>query len=285
MQRQKQGIGDLSAEFLRVSYNKDGATGYLPRCVASTVSGNWVNTRKLADNEYALSMMQNAWTYENRAGVAGCARVFAQALVYRLGLSWGEAIAACLGEASVEGSPLRGVVGSYISLRSSCNGVRIGHRKRKNSSNQKLPSYATVKYMETDREAHALRMVGFSMPRLAKLMLDTSYDNTRERTYTTPNMQRDDTQTVLGYYNYRHNVADRLRDNEGVLMRLVESSLTMQQRTLLYDVMGTWVNENRDRARSSVWSCNGCMTFSDAMSLAREGVPGQRYEATFPVNV
>ena len=63
----KQSVGTLTAEFLRVAISDRYCNGYLSRTIASVVSGNWENERKLSPMQTLSSITSQAWTLRNRS--------------------------------------------------------------------------------------------------------------------------------------------------------------------------------------------------------------------------
>nr|UVX28898.1 MAG: RNA dependent RNA polymerase [Ustilaginoidea virens RNA virus 9] len=75
MNRSKQSVGPYCAEFLRINITEHSARGYLARAVASAVSGNWVNERKLGPREALAGMIGTARTLFNRSGGTDFSRI------------------------------------------------------------------------------------------------------------------------------------------------------------------------------------------------------------------
>jgi hypothetical protein len=69
MNPMKQAFGSISGEFLRASFTKTGAIGYLARAVSSCVSGNWTVEQELGSDEYIQTILSHIWTITMRAGV------------------------------------------------------------------------------------------------------------------------------------------------------------------------------------------------------------------------
>lgn len=67
MNPQKQSVGHVSTEFLRVATARRDSYGYLTRCIASIVSGNWVSEVKLDPFEALTTMVASARTLANRS--------------------------------------------------------------------------------------------------------------------------------------------------------------------------------------------------------------------------
>ena len=63
----KQSVGTITAEFLRTAISNKYCNGYLSRTVASVVSGNWENERKLSPIQTLSSITSQAWTLRNRS--------------------------------------------------------------------------------------------------------------------------------------------------------------------------------------------------------------------------
>jgi hypothetical protein len=67
MNRTKQSLGQVGAEFLRIGIRRGHSVGYLARSVASVVSGNWASELRLGEREAMSSMVQAARTLINRS--------------------------------------------------------------------------------------------------------------------------------------------------------------------------------------------------------------------------
>jgi len=167
----KQSIGFQSGEFLRMSITDRCAYGYLNRGIASCVSGNWVNTRRLEPGELVSTMIQQVWTLTNRGRTAAYAKVLSYAVsdVTRLDRRLCERILA--GTISYNGGPTRPVNG----MVDRCTVASIFEQDDTAGVAEKWPKYATTDYLTHvvgDIEVRAMNMTQRSV---LPAMLDSSY--------------------------------------------------------------------------------------------------------------
>jgi hypothetical protein len=104
----KQSIGANSAEFLRMAIRKDYCIGYLPRSVASTVSGSWINERELNTEEFLRTSISNARTLINRSQHVGIAELLLTATLKRVPLKKAVLRSLLRGEVSLGAGPIFG---------------------------------------------------------------------------------------------------------------------------------------------------------------------------------
>ncbi|BAU79486.1 RNA dependent RNA polymerase [Diatom colony associated dsRNA virus 3] len=72
----KQSVGQYNGEFLRVAFDRRGASGYGARSISAMVSGNWTTDNRLDKTSYIDTMLRNLWTLcarfrTDRLGVLG----------------------------------------------------------------------------------------------------------------------------------------------------------------------------------------------------------------------
>lgn len=65
--KSKQSVGEACGEFLRISYTKLYARGYVARGISSLVSGNWVTENRLDKRSYVETLVRGTWTMCARA--------------------------------------------------------------------------------------------------------------------------------------------------------------------------------------------------------------------------
>jgi len=181
MQVLKQGFGCECAEFLRISYNSDLAVAYFPRSVASAVSGSWVNERLLGLDEYISSIMQQVWTWRQRAQMECVTQLWCTTLVRRLGLTVAEAMGVCGGSTSINGSPFWGY-GRKTGTALRVETKRAGSSTvKKTVRGVKLPRRSTEDYKKYDPEHWQLVRLGVPVKVLDEVMLEASYGNFFDR--------------------------------------------------------------------------------------------------------
>jgi hypothetical protein len=105
---QKQSVGHVTAEFLRIAVSEGAARGYLARSIASAVSGNWANEAALSPPEVVTSVRNHVWTLAMRSGTNTFSDFFIPHLVKRTGLSNRECAKLLDLGTSVGGSPAWG---------------------------------------------------------------------------------------------------------------------------------------------------------------------------------
>jgi len=80
MNPSKQSVGLVCGEFLRMAIGEHGAYGYLPRSVASCVSGSWTTEKALDPQGAVNNIIQSCWTLTNRSGWSGYGELLAPVL-------------------------------------------------------------------------------------------------------------------------------------------------------------------------------------------------------------
>nr|QTW97791.1 RNA-dependent RNA polymerase [Riboviria sp.] len=144
----KQSCGTNCSEFLRCCISSYKCNGYLARSVASLVSGNWENERKLKPSETLSSMYSTIWSMINRSG-NGNIGLCCYSTVNRLGLGIGKrgikSILTC--HSSVNCGPVmgrRGVYTSYVVKERSEDRIERGVSYLNNCN---AKHYATSSYL------------------------------------------------------------------------------------------------------------------------------------------
>jgi hypothetical protein len=170
----KQSLGQVNAEFLRVSFNKDGGTGYLCRAIGSLVSGNWVSLKQLDELEYIDSMLAQAWTLRMRSGSdlgpMGLLSTFkrrAPELAY-----YAEDLLRA--RVSFNGSPVIGREGNRFT-ELVCD---ISVSRSRSFSDMK--AHATQDYLDNCVDSSLLDKTGITRGQLKRLMLEASYKGESE---------------------------------------------------------------------------------------------------------
>jgi hypothetical protein len=81
---EKQSLGSVSGEFLRMCTRGDVTQGYFMRSVATCIMGQWVSEFRLAPSEALQSMVSAAWALCNRSRAEGIGSALLQASVCRM---------------------------------------------------------------------------------------------------------------------------------------------------------------------------------------------------------
>jgi hypothetical protein len=236
----------LSAEFLRISYNSRAGIGYLPRALASLVSGNWVTLRALDEQEYQETLLQMLWTMRMRLGSEMIGRGLTTTLERRLDLTEEAAFNVATQRASVNGSPTWGNACGGSTEYNCCINRKV---ETTNPLRMGWARHATEQYFAQSREVPALELVGIPRGRVFKAMLEASYNVEKSRAVT-----RDD--WSLGamssnwnrHYGWVWGYADRNRPKQMSAMRmavyhLFKTSLGLKQRQMLCALLGLEDND------------------------------------------
>lgn len=175
LQKEKQGFGRYSAEFLRITTTKYTAMGYVPRAIASTVSGNWINPNPLTKKEIAATLMQNLWTVANRTTRYEQMGVMWRDVSRLLGVSECDARKVARFELSVDGSPVLHGRNSAVML--CLQGGTSTSRVQRTTQGVRLSQLAYQDYVDRSSEFRILRMIGVPEAVMASVALDASYSN------------------------------------------------------------------------------------------------------------
>jgi len=169
IQPQKQSIGSVTGEFVRMAITQECARGYLARSVASVVSGSWVNERGLQATEKVQTLLSSAAALRNRSMNINAALVLIEPVLGVLGVKRSVAEELLRGAASVGDGP----------VFSGGPAVRQLHIKKIDLIERQqvdlLTCNATTDYLSgciTEVERKCLQLVGSSIKRL---MLEASY--------------------------------------------------------------------------------------------------------------
>lgn len=168
MNRSKQAFLVHEGEFLRIRFSHEMALGYLSRSIASVVSGSWVTTKMLDEEEYTNSMLNLSWTVCNRAFSERGSLFMAEDFKMRMPhlARWAKEV--LTGVASVNGSPVRSVM-NYVSLD-----VEI-------ETDKEVPDlradagFATQDYLNNHTNHALLKQIGLAPGQLYGLMKEASY--------------------------------------------------------------------------------------------------------------
>lgn len=173
----KQSVGCYSAEFLRLSISEKSARGYLPRSIASFVSGNWSTDYELGTEEYITSIIGMVRSMLNRGAPETLAYLLSLCLRKRIGIGTKKLLQLLLGTKALGQGPVFGYTYIYSNI---CmyNVDNLDVNSDNTNSLNDLDSYATNSYLTnkvTPIERTALHMSGFSVK---DTMLTASYAKT-----------------------------------------------------------------------------------------------------------
>lgn len=102
----KQSVGYGSAEFLRMAITQHGSFGYLPRSIASFVSGNWINQDPLDPADALRTAIVSCRALINRSGQSEYARLLGPALRLHHPLPTRKLIGLLAGSLSLDDGPV-----------------------------------------------------------------------------------------------------------------------------------------------------------------------------------
>lgn len=169
----KQSTGFYSGEFLRMGFGSNGACGYLARCIAGLVSGNWVSENELGSMEYVSSILRSVWSGSNRSGWRDFGLLVESELTYRIPRLKAHAYGILKGTVSYSRLPCRYTGANHVSV------VQPEYKVIRSKPNS-LPGYATKDFINEHLDHSVLRTTGISAGRLHDLMLTaSSYGSTR----------------------------------------------------------------------------------------------------------
>jgi hypothetical protein len=167
--RSKQAFGTHCAEFLRLSFDSYGGVGYLPRCIATAISGNWVTQKRLDFREYQESINQICWTLLMRSGTDRISLCLKSTLMRRLGLDAVAATGVCQCKYSLNGAPVFGVDGV------TCRMTWQPKKARTKFAGKEMPTHAIDTFSTHSREVKALADVGVSRTLVKSVLIGMSY--------------------------------------------------------------------------------------------------------------
>ncbi|MCP4319667.1 MAG: hypothetical protein GY789_27730, partial [Hyphomicrobiales bacterium] len=296
-QRGKQGFGTLCAEFLRVSFNECAGVGYLPRAIASAVSGSWVREYVLKPDEYCSSIMRVIWNMTSRSGGrVDSARLLCTTLVRRLGIARNIALAVCDNQASYSGGPIRhrrdvrhnggsSITRQPIELTCSemkhhirkggvHNATDVRHKWREKV--KALPKHAITSYIESSEDIHALRRIGIDLQVCINRMLEASFYNlvTVVASATSTYKWSAAPINICNTRVITQRSGSWLRKKQrpiGMLCSLIIPSLDARAINALGLVLQRDMSDFRMVASKSAIRVDSAMTFSDGSSLAKVG--------------
>lgn len=176
MQREKQGFGEHCAEFLRISYTKGAAIGYLPRTISTMVCGSWVSEARLDGVEYANTLNAGIWALRNRACDRRAGALVRTTLKRRLGLSDPQAKGVCEGGASLHGGPVlmpRPGWFEMIELADASDTKKVPRAV----GGVRLPRHAATAFREHSKEYADLVRAGVTRSMIDEVMLEASFSN------------------------------------------------------------------------------------------------------------
>jgi hypothetical protein len=165
----KQGLGYKCGEFLRVSFGKDEAGGYLARTVATVVSGNWVTEKTLTKSEALANYANMGWTLAIRSGYRYAGAVLVSTVVRRVPEVAHTAFEAVTGGISVMGSPVFGTSVGDSKVMLLDEGVR------QRAPAQNFGAKATEDFINSFIDEELLKQARVTRSSLKRLMLEVSY--------------------------------------------------------------------------------------------------------------
>jgi hypothetical protein len=165
----KQSVGRACGEFLRVSFTRAGARGYLARAVSSLVSGNWVSETRLDKRAYVETMARGFWTICSRGRVVNVGALGKTSLERWVPELQGRAYDILTHRLSLDGTPCRARYQSFgVSV------LRVDGGRARPIRSGKCSGYATRAFMENHVDFKLLKAAGVSPKQLYGVMLDAS---------------------------------------------------------------------------------------------------------------
>lgn len=178
IQRLKQSLGTLCAEFLRTAIDPYHAIGYTARSVASLVSGNWESTKKLNPSDTIHMLLQQLWTIRNRSGISITPCVLPLAKRMYPHIANDVLISILNHRASLDGSPVRGRMSHVMSYKSI--------NKNENEYVEHFRGYATRDYLSSCLQPIEKQILLRKGMNPINLMLDASYKKTLTKSVGSP---------------------------------------------------------------------------------------------------
>nr|WHM28126.1 putative RNA-dependent RNA polymerase [Ustilaginoidea virens RNA virus 7] len=277
MNRSKQSVGPYCAEFLRLNITDQSARGYLARAVASAVSGNWVNERKLGPREALAGMIGTARTLYNRSGGVDFSRALSGCVAAVTRLPKDEVRRLLAGTFALGEGPVwsvDGMIRRYEYFDSYDAAVE-------RLVPQAAPEYATTAYLSRAAAPVEVRALEMEEVSVKSAMLSSSYSKSLageldERLFR-PKLLPSRGRVPRGSVSAR--LLLKAPAPPGVLSRypvlaLLKHRLSRQTvRRLLYDLGELRVGEDVLRTawggRQKSVCVRGFLSYSDAASLAR----------------
>jgi hypothetical protein len=173
----KQSVGRYCAEFLRLSISEHCARGYLPRSIASFVSGNWAADHELGTEEYLNSIVGSTRSMLNRGAPEELAHLLALGLRKRVGIGTKRLFDLLIGSKGLGNGPVYGYTYLYNSINMYSALSEESEGKFFNELSD-VDSFATQAYLInkiSPLERTALIMTGSS---IKNTMLAASYAKT-----------------------------------------------------------------------------------------------------------
>jgi len=282
----KQSIGSKTAEFLRCAIGDTVARGYLARCIATAVSGSWINERGLGVQEKLTTILTSARAMVNRSLNIKAGLIFEPTLTRLLGVKRTLARALLMGEAAVGNGPIFSGGPCYRSIvleRSTRSENRLLQ------SVKGYPSNATESYLTsaaTEVERAALRITGISVK---GEMMGASYAKSLSELTGTQVLDRyrvrlNKSKLAHGWVWYE----DVMTRTERVgaltkypLLHFLKERLTRRQLLELLSMAGY---HNVKEPEETAWGGEahgirlvGALPYADALALCRRTVAGVVY--------
>nr|WAK73597.1 RNA-dependent RNA polymerase [Phytophthora palustris toti-like virus 1-1]WAK73599.1 RNA-dependent RNA polymerase [Phytophthora palustris toti-like virus 1-2] len=292
MNPMKQSVGRVGAEFLRMAITSEEARGYLPRAVASLVSGNWVSTNKLGPVEVLRSAIGSCRSFINRSGVEEIAELMAGPVARRTGISKRRLVRILRGEVAVGPGPVFTTTGR---IQQYDLHVRKEVRQQLRDEYAHAPRHATDDYLRYHATPVEVRAIEAASTDVAAIMCEASYAKSAQEA----GIQRWDTAMSLlrkppvvprGAYNavkLNGQVALRGALERFPLIQLVKSSLNKEVLVELLSYVG--VNATLDTCELKAWGGElypkvvlGTIPYSDAAALCKKVASGIIY-VTYPI--
>lgn len=105
--KEKQSSGCVCGEFLRITFNTQGALGYASRCISALVSGNWTVEHPLGSADYLDSIMNHLWTLSNRTNYIYAGQLLITTICRRCRMDYTMARSICMLKSSINNSPVK----------------------------------------------------------------------------------------------------------------------------------------------------------------------------------
>jgi hypothetical protein len=148
MNPQKQSIGSVSGEFLRIAVNRESATGYVMRSIGRLISGNWEVSEILDPSRSLMNWVSMSRTILNRGRSSRVIQMLIRSMSRSTRLTQQECHDIMMGEWAIEGGPLFGkrpAWKGYKVLRFLSEGVDVKTKRVVLRGDYK--SYATDDYL------------------------------------------------------------------------------------------------------------------------------------------
>jgi hypothetical protein len=163
----KQSVGNVSMEFLRITYGRFGFSGYAPRSVSSLVSGDWTKHYMLDLDEYLTSLLRTVWNAGSR-GLKGVGNMLTSTVKRRLPEISRYAESLLNFRMAYGNGPLLGAKDTWSKVVPDIDKTRVMKKRER-------PSKATEDYINNHVKIEKLKQAGIEIGRLHKVMQDVSY--------------------------------------------------------------------------------------------------------------